>query len=101
MSSSWRNARSHLPVAPNRLRRLPRRASASPSRLHLPVDAPTRRRRLPARWRLNWPAPPLLSLRRPSVELRPLRAAAGADVDSKDGQRNEAWLEIIKPYKKI
>jgi hypothetical protein len=43
----------------------------------------------------------LLSLRRPSAELRPLRVAAGAGVDSKivNGEDFPAMKDLIKLYK--
>jgi hypothetical protein len=58
-------------------------AAAHPSTVGRRLQAVAPSTVLPARWRLSRSAPTLLSLRRPSAELRPLRVAAGAGVDSK------------------
>ncbi|TVU14476.1 hypothetical protein EJB05_37947, partial [Eragrostis curvula] len=58
-------------------------AAANPSTADRRLQALAPPALLPARWRLSRPAPSLLSLRRRSAELRPLRVAASADVDPK------------------
>ncbi|KAK3142596.1 hypothetical protein QOZ80_4BG0348720 [Eleusine coracana subsp. coracana] len=56
---------------------------------------------LPACWKLSQPAPALLSFRRRSAELRPLRVAAGASVDPKIVNREDfpPMKDLIKLYK--
>ncbi|KAF8762564.1 hypothetical protein HU200_009339 [Digitaria exilis] len=76
-------------------------AAANPSFAGRRLQNPVRSSVLQACWTPGRPAPAFLSLRRPNVELRPLRVAAGAEVDPKivNGEDFPPMKDLIQLYK--